>query len=91
MTEGCAQGSEAPVAHRACHSGLTRPDRSPSAPWACENGRSNVEVVRDGEMPPWDYLIMHPEARLSDAAEQAFVDGLTRTFGGGESGEDAED
>jgi hypothetical protein len=50
-----------------------------------------VEVVRDGEMPPWDYLLMHPEARLSDTAEQAFVDGLTRTFGGGESGEDAED
>lgn len=50
-----------------------------------------VEMVRDGEMPPWDYPIMHPEARLSDADEQAFVDGLTRTFGTGESGEAAED
>ena len=40
-----------------------------------------VEVVADGEMPPWDYLILHPEARLSDADTQTFLDGLGRTFG----------
>ena len=34
-------------------------------------------------MPPWDYLLMHPDARLSDADTRAFVDGLTRTFGAG--------
>ena len=37
-------------------------------------------------MPPWDYLPLHPEARLSDAETSAFLDGLTRTFGAGESG-----
>ena len=36
-------------------------------------------------MPPWDYLILHPEARLSGTDLQAFLDGLTRTFGAGES------
>lgn len=47
-----------------------------------------VESVTEGEMPPWDYLILHPEARLSDADERMFVDGLTQTFGAGESDED---
>ena len=46
-----------------------------------------VGVVREGEMPPWDYLPLHPEARLSDAETGAFLDGLTRTFGAGESDE----
>ncbi len=26
-----------------------------------------LEMVNDGEMPPWYYLVMHPGARLSDA------------------------
>lgn len=46
-----------------------------------------VEVVERGEMPPWDYLILHPEARLSDADRAAFVEGLGRTFGSGNRGE----
>lgn len=50
-----------------------------------------VEVVAEGEMPPWDYLILHPEARLSGSDLQAFLDGLERTFGSGESGEGEED
>ncbi|HEU0243458.1 MAG TPA: heme-binding domain-containing protein [Candidatus Limnocylindrales bacterium] len=46
-----------------------------------------AEVVQDGEMPPWDYLLTHPEARLSDADRQALIDGLDKTFGGsGSSG-----
>ena len=45
------------------------------------------KVVREGEMPPWDYLMLHPEARLSDADTQALLDGLGRTFGAGGSGE----
>jgi hypothetical protein len=49
-----------------------------------------VEVVRDGEMPPWDYLLMHPEARLEGADRDAFLAGLTATFGGDGEGEDAE-
>lgn len=45
-----------------------------------------AEQVRDGEMPTWDYLLMHPEARLSAADRAAFVVGLQATFGGGEGG-----
>lgn len=50
-----------------------------------------VESVREGEMPTWDYLLLHPDARLSDAEMQAFLDGLTATFGAGEDGEGDED
>ncbi|HYO42170.1 MAG TPA: heme-binding domain-containing protein [Candidatus Limnocylindrales bacterium] len=51
------------------------------------------EVVRDGEMPPWDYLLAHPEARLTDAETQVLVDGLTQTVGSGDGGkgEDQDD
>lgn len=44
-----------------------------------------VEVVREGEMPPWYYAIMHQEAQLSDAEKQALIDGLIRTFGAGQA------
>ncbi len=51
-----------------------------------------VELVRDGEMPPWDYLLPHPGARWSDAETRTLIDGLTTTFGaaGGEGAEDGE-
>ncbi len=49
-----------------------------------------VKVVQEGEMPPWDYLILHPEARLSDADTQTLVEGLGRTFGAGSVGESGE-
>lgn len=45
-----------------------------------------VESVRDGGMPTWDYLLLHPDARLSDADREALIDGLTATFGGGGGG-----
>jgi hypothetical protein len=35
-----------------------------------------AEVVREGEMPPAYFLIMHPEARLSAAEKQTLIDGL---------------
>ena len=43
-----------------------------------------AEKVREGEMPPFTYTIMHPGARLSDADKAALVKGLIATFGGGE-------
>ena len=51
-----------------------------------------VESVRDGEMPTWDYELIHADARLSDADRAAFLEGLTATFGAGEDerGEDEE-
>jgi hypothetical protein len=50
-----------------------------------------VESVREGEMPPWDYPITHPGARLSEADIRTFIDGLTRTFGSGEQDDDGDD
>ena len=47
-----------------------------------EHFAESAETVRDGEMPPGDYLLLHPDARLSDAEEQELIDGLVATFGG---------
>lgn len=57
-----------------------------------------IESIREGEMPPADYLAMHPEARLTAAEQDQLVAGLQATVadsprsggGGGESGEDEE-
>ncbi|MCW5853044.1 MAG: heme-binding domain-containing protein [Anaerolineae bacterium] len=32
--------------------------------------------IRNGTMPPSDYLMMHPQARLSDAEKQQLIQGL---------------
>lgn len=42
-----------------------------------------VEVIREGEMPPSDYLLLHPEARLSASEQDALVNGLIASSGGG--------
>lgn len=42
------------------------------------------EVVEKGEMPPFDYKLAHPEARLSAAETAELVRGLIATFGGEE-------
>jgi len=45
-------------------------------------GHDAAEELREGEMPPWFYVIGHPEARLSDTEKARFVLGLTATFDG---------
>ena len=35
----------------------------------------------DGDMPPWDYALAHPEARLSGPEKRELVDGLVPMFG----------
>ena len=40
-----------------------------------------VETINKGEMPLWDYLLIHPEARLSPAETKALITGLQATFG----------
>jgi hypothetical protein len=48
------------------------------------------ETVTKGEMPPADYLLMHPEARLTAQEKRALVQGLNTTFAAFvESGEGA--
>jgi len=36
--------------------------------------------VQRGQMPPWDYMLMHPEAKLSTAETQQLLAGLQTTF-----------
>lgn len=45
------------------------------------HGDEAAEFVRTGEMPPWLYLLTHPEARLSDDEREVFVAGLAATLG----------
>jgi cytochrome c551/c552 len=40
-----------------------------------------AEEVKEGDMPPWFYLPMHPAARLSAAEKEALIAGATQTFG----------
>jgi mono/diheme cytochrome c family protein len=49
--------------------------------------------VREGEMPPRAYVLMHPEARLTDAERRALAEGLDATLGGEEhqDGHDQDD
>ena len=37
--------------------------------------------VKQGDMPPWFYLPMHPAARLTDVEKQALIDGAEKSFG----------
>lgn len=39
-----------------------------------------AEVVLEGGMPPSQYTLLHPGARLSDSEKQELADGLTQTF-----------
>jgi hypothetical protein len=39
-----------------------------------------VEEVQEGEMPLRKYIIMHPEARLTDAEIQTLITGFKATF-----------
>jgi hypothetical protein len=51
-----------------------------------ENHRINVNkiisVIREGEMPPPIYTVIHRDANLSDADRQTLIEGLRATFGG---------
>ena len=41
----------------------------------------SAETVRKGEMPPLRFVLLHPQAFLSSAERQAFIEGLEATFG----------
>jgi len=41
-----------------------------------EGGGEGAEVIATGQMPPAQYLLMHPEARLSDAEKQQLIQGM---------------
>ena len=50
-----------------------------------EDAHEAAEAVSSGKMPPRDYLLAHPEARLTPAERAEFAQGLAATLGG-ESG-----
>jgi hypothetical protein len=37
--------------------------------------------VKQGDMPPWFYLPMHPQAPLNDAEKQMLVSGAEKSLG----------
>jgi len=55
----------------------------------------SIETILQGRMPPRQYVLFHPKARLTNADKQALIAGLKKTFGsnvgsGRESGEGRE-
>jgi hypothetical protein len=40
-----------------------------------------AETVQEGSMPPWFYVLQHPDAQISPAERQEFIAGLIATFG----------
>ncbi|MFQ3631160.1 heme-binding domain-containing protein [Roseiflexus sp.] len=51
------------------------------------DGDDAAKLVQNGEMPPWFYLPLHPEANLSPVERQQLINGLLATFGGEVEGE----
>ena len=46
-----------------------------------EEAQESAETVRNREMPPRSYLLLHPEAKLSAAERQQLASGLDATLG----------
>jgi len=38
------------------------------------------EVISQGEMPPLQYRLLHPSAKLSDTEKQQLADGMAKTY-----------
>jgi len=47
---------------------------------AQRNATEAAKMVQENEMPPWDYALAHPEARLSDSEKQQLINGFKATF-----------
>lgn len=50
-----------------------------------EEAHEAAEAVREGEMPPWQYRLLHSSARLSSAEREALAQALEATLGRGET------
>ena len=44
-------------------------------------GKDAAEELEEGEMPLKSYLLVHPEAKLTDAETKLLIQGLKKTFG----------
>lgn len=47
-----------------------------------KEARESAESVQRGKMPPWYYVLVHPDANLTPAERQALIQGLQATLGG---------
>jgi len=56
-----------------------------------EEAHEAAEEVIEREMPPAYYVLLHPEAKLSDAERRALAIGLEATLGGEEDGHHDDD
>lgn len=46
-----------------------------------ERGEDELgEVIAEGSMPPWFYIMMHPAAKLSDQEKQQLINGLQNSL-----------
>lgn len=61
--------------------GLPKGDHEEDEEEEGEETEEIVEKVQEGEMPLPSYLVMHPEARLSETEIEQLVRGLEATFG----------
>ncbi|MCB0214027.1 MAG: heme-binding domain-containing protein [Anaerolineae bacterium] len=61
--------------------------------WPSGEGDEAAKEVREGGMPLWEYTVLHPDAKLTQAEQSEFIAGLEKTFGseaneGAEHGDD---
>jgi len=59
--------------------------------WHPKKKDESIEKILNGRMPPRKYLLLHPEARLTEAEKQALIAGLKATFGPSIEGANARD
>ncbi|MEQ1785711.1 MAG: heme-binding domain-containing protein [Acidimicrobiales bacterium] len=50
-----------------------------------------AETIQEGSMPPRKFLLLHPDARLSDAEEQQLIAAFEQLAGSHERSDDAEE
>jgi mono/diheme cytochrome c family protein len=46
-----------------------------------KESKEAAQSVREREMPPWQYVLLHPEAKLSAEERSALIHGLEATVG----------
>lgn len=44
------------------------------------DGDDAEKELKKGKMPPWQYLLLHPEAKLTDAEKADLIKGMKATF-----------
>lgn len=49
--------------------------------WNAYQENESIETILQNRMPPQQYLLLHPEARLTSAERQTLIAGLKKTFG----------